>query len=396
MKSSIASLDLSNQIVGAIEGAIGPPPVALHEPSFKGNEWHYLKECLDSTFVSSVGKYVDKFENELASYTGARFAVAFVNGTAALHIGLLVAGVKRDDEVLVPALTFVATANAITYCGATPHFVDSEESSFGIDAVKLRSYLKEKTTQINGYCINKSTGCAIKAIIPMHVFGHPCNLDQIIAICNDFNIALVEDAAESLGSYYCGRHTGTFGVVGALSFNGNKVITTGGGGALLTNNEEVAKLVKHLSTTAKKSHPWEYDHDLIAYNYRMPNINAALGCAQLEELPNFLRAKRTLAKVYEHAFSCIDGVSFKTEQENCISNYWLQTIVLDTNHEDARDSILIKLNNYGYTTRPVWKLLSSLRHFKQCPAMDLSCALSLEKRILNIPSSSHLARFSNE
>jgi aminotransferase in exopolysaccharide biosynthesis len=361
--------------------------VALHEPSFKGNEWLYLKECLDSTYVSSVGKFVDQFEDELSKYTGAKHAILVVNGTAALQIALKLAGVMADDEVLIPALTFVATANAVTYCNATPHFVESEEGTLGIDAAKLRAYLTSNTSQYSGQCINKKTGKVIRALVPMHTFGHPSELETLLAIARDFNIALVEDAAESLGSYYNGQHTGTFGLLGTLSFNGNKTITTGGGGAILTNNPDLARRAKHLTITAKLPHAWEFRHDEVGYNYRMPNINAALGCAQLEELPGKLSAKRNLFKRYESAFAKIQGVSLFTEPKNCRSNYWLQTLLLDEKQSENRDLVLETTNAAGIMTRPAWVLMNNLAPFKSSPSMDLTTAESLSRRIINIPSS---------
>ncbi len=294
MNPGTATATLAGQIVAAIQVVTGDGPVALHEPRFAGNEWVYLKECLDSTFVSSVGKFVDRFESELAAYTGAKHAVAMVNGTAALHIALRLAGVRPDDEVLVPTITFVATANAVTYCGALPHFVESEERTLGVDPVALREYL-QRTTECRGdHCVNRATGRVIRALVPMHTFGHPVDIERLCAIARDFRLALIEDAAESLGSTVGERHAGTFGVMGTLSFNGNKTITTGGGGAILTNDRVLAGRAKHLTTTAKVPHRWEYLHDEIGYNYRLPNLNAALGCAQLEQLPAFLSAKRRL------------------------------------------------------------------------------------------------------
>lgn len=375
------------QVVEAIRDVVGQIPASLHEPHFSGNEWQYLKECLDSTYVSSVGAFVDRFEVELAAYTGAKHAVAVVNGTAALHIVLKLAGVQQDDEVLVPALTFVATANAVTYCGAIPHFVDSEKRTLGIDAEKLRMYLTEISEQRGGQCINRTTGRVIRALVPMHVFGHPVDLDGLLAIARDFNIALVEDAAESLGSFYHGQHTGTFGLLGTLSFNGNKTITTGGGGAVLTNDPVLARKIKHLTTTAKLPHRWEYVHDEIGYNYRMPNLNAALGCAQLEQLPDFLKAKRSLYQSYNKAFHDVQGVSILNEPENCSSNYWLQALILDSKKSDQRDLILQATNDAGQMTRPVWKLLNRLQPYESCPTMGLETSLSLENRVVNLPSS---------
>lgn len=381
---------LADQVIAAVRAVVGAGPVALHEPSFTGNEWRYLKECLDSTFVSSVGKFVDRFEAELATFTGAKHVVAVVNGTAALHIALKLAGVKADDEVLIPALTFVATGNAVTYCGATPHFVDSEVRTLGVDAAKLRDYLASQTEQRAGQCVNRATGRVIRALVPMHTFGHPVDLDGLLAVAHDFNLALVEDAAESLGSYYRGQHTGTFGLMATLSFNGNKTITTGGGGAVLTNDTELARHAKHLTTTAKLPHAWEYRHDEVGYNYRLPNLNAALGCAQLEQLPAMLAAKRELFERYQAAFAAIAGVKLLAEPEQCQSNYWLQTLLLDAEQANQRDPVLKATNDAGFMTRPAWILMHELTSFKDCPRMDLAGAQSLAQRLINIPSSSGL------
>jgi len=383
---------LSDQVIAAIRAVIGSDSAVLHEPSFKGKEWLYLKECLDSTFVSSVGKFVDRFETDLVTFTGAKYAVAVVNGTAALHIALKLAGVNVGDEVLIPALTFVATANAVIYCGAIPHFVDSEERTLGVDPLKLRDYLKSCTEQRAGHCVNRSTGRIIRAVVPMHTFGHPVDLDGLMALAHDYNLALVEDAAESLGSYYHAQHTGTFGLMGTLSFNGNKTITTGGGGAILTNNPELAHHAKHLTTTAKQPHAWEYRHDEIGYNYRMPNINAALGCAQLEQLPAMLAAKRELFHRYELEFSSISGIRLMAEPDECQSNYWLQTLILDHEKADQRDTLLHATNKAGVMTRPAWTLINELTPFKECSRMDLSTAQSLAQRLINIPSSQDLIK----
>lgn len=376
--------------MAAIRAVVGERPVVLHEPSFAGNEWLYLKECLDSTFVSSVGKFVDRFEIELADIVGAKHAVAVVNGTAALHIALKLAGVNSGDEVLIPALTFVATANAVTYCGAVPHFVDSEAYMLGMDAAKLREYLASHTELRAGCCVNRVTGRIIRALVPMHTFGHPSDMEGLLAVAHDFNLALVEDAAESLGSYYHGQHTGTFGLMGTLSFNGNKTITTGGGGAILTNDAVLARRAKHLTTTAKLPHTWEFRHDEIGYNYRMPNLNAALGCAQLEQLPAMLAAKRELFRRYKAAFESVDGLKLVEEPEQCKSNYWLQALMLDADHADQRDSILKATNEAKLMTRPVWILMHELAPFKNCPRMELAVAQSLSQRLINIPSSSNL------
>jgi len=364
--------------------------VALHEPQFIGNEWLYIKECLDTGWVSSAGKYVDKFEDMLAEFTGAKRAIAVVNGTAALHIALKLGGVEKDDEVLVPVMTFVATANAVTYCGAIPHFIDSEEMTLGVDPHKLLSYLTEISELREEGCYNLETGRRIKAIIPMHTFGHPVDLDPLADICKEYHIEMIEDAAESLGSYYKGAHTGNRGKLSILSFNGNKTITTGGGGAIITNDERLGKLAKHLTTTAKIPHRWEYKHDHIGYNYRLPNINAALGCAQMEQLPKFLEQKRQLAERYQKAFRDIEGIKFFTEPPFAKSNYWLNVLLMDTAIADKRDLVLEKTNDAGIMTRPAWTLMHKLSMFEDCPAMDLACAESLAKRLINLPSSSFL------
>jgi perosamine synthetase len=365
-------------------------PVALHEPCFSGNEWAYMKDCLDSTYVSYIGKYVDRFESMLVEYTGIKKAVAVVNGTAALHVALKLAGVERGDEVFVPALTFVATANAVTYCGAIPHFVDSEERTLGLDPHKLKEYLKN-IAQVNSVgCMNKLSGRRITAIIPVHLFGHPVDLDPLAEVCKEYKIEMVEDAAESLGSYYKGIHTGNWGKLSILSFNGNKTITTGGGGAIMTSDESLGKLAKHLTSTAKIPHRWEYRHDDVGYNYRLPNINAALGCAQMEQLPKFLEQKRCLADRYQDAFKEIKGIRFFTEPSFARSNYWLNVLLLSDTFCEKRDEVLEKTSNKGIMTRPAWTLMNKLSIFENCPAMDLCCAENLSKRIINIPSSSFL------
>ena len=382
--------NLPQDIVHAIKSVVGDGPLALHEPRFRGNEWIYLKECLDSTFVSSVGKFVDRFEDDLAAFTGARRAVAVVNGTAALHVSLLLAGVEAGDEVLLPALTFIATANAVAYCQATPHFVDSEERSLGMDAHALRDYLSSTTEMRGGHCINHSTGRVIRAMVPMHAFGHPVDIEALLAVAHDFHLQLIEDAAESLGSTVRGQHTGTFGLMGTLSFNGNKTITTGGGGAILTNDIELGKRAKHLTTTAKVPHRWNFVHDEVGYNYRLPNLNAALGCAQLEQLPGFLADKRHLFERYQLAFADVKGVRLVAEPAGCRSNYWLQTLLLDESLADQRDAVLIATNDAGLMTRPVWALMNRLSMYCNAPKAPLPIAESLARRLINIPSSSGL------
>lgn len=358
--------------------------IPLHEPCFFANEKKYLNDCIDSTFVSSVGQYVDLFEKKVAEYTGSKYAIATVNGTAALHMAILLAGVKANDEVITQPLSFVATCNAIKYCGATPIFIDVDKDTFGMSAESLRVFLKQQTRQKNDGCYNKKTGKKIAAVVPMHTFGHPCKIDEIAVICKQYHIALVEDAAESLGSFYKNKHTGTFGKVSAISFNGNKVITCGGGGMILTDDSELAQKAKHLTTTAKIPHLYEYDHDQVGYNYRLPNLNAALGCAQMENLPLILKNKRDLANQYKQFFKEA-AVRFFEENEGSKSNYWLNAITL-TDKTDR--SIFLKISNEaGVMTRPVWRLLNKLDMFKDAQCADLSHAIWLEERVVNLPSS---------
>jgi perosamine synthetase len=385
----MSGLSTSEAVLAAMQSVLGPDDriVPLHEPRFEGKEWAYVKECLDTGWVSSAGKFVDRLEKDLAEYTGAAYAIAVVNGTAALHACLLLSGVTSGDEVLVPSLTFVATANAVSYCGAVPHFIDSEERTMGIDPVKLAAYLEDIAEQRPRGCFNSKTGRRISALVPMHTFGHPVDLDPLVEICSKFRIELVEDAAESLGSFYKGRHTGTFGHLAALSFNGNKILTSGGGGAILTNDKKLGPLAKHLTTTAKTPHQWEFNHDMIGYNYRMPNINAALGCAQLEQLPAFLKNKRALAERYAKAFHGIPGVRFVHEPDFCRSNYWLNTILLDEDFSGSRNDILELTHKAGIMTRPAWTLMHRLPMFEGCPRMALTAAESLARRVINIPSS---------
>ena len=358
--------------------------IPLHEPRFLGNEKMYLNDCIDSTFVSSVGKYVDKFEEEFSKYVGSKYAVATVNGTSALHISLLLADVKDDDEVLTQPLTFIATCNAIDYCNAKPVFIDVDLDTMGMSPKVLNGFLEENCTVINGKCINKTTGKIIKACVPMHTFGHPCRIDEIKDICDKWNISLVEDSAESLGSYYKNKHTGTFGKLGAFSFNGNKIITSGGGGVIVTDDEKLAKRAKHLTTTGKVPHKYEYVHDEIGYNYRMPNLNASLLVAQLEQLDIFLKSKRELALQYKEFFAS-SAVDFVEELDDTKPNYWLQAIILKDTKQ--RDEFLDFTNKNGVMTRPIWKLMNELEMFKNCQKVDLQNAKYLEQRVVNIPSS---------
>ena len=357
--------------------------IALHEPVFIGNEKKYLNDCIDSTFVSSVGKYVNLVEEMIADYVGSKYVVATVNGTSALFVALKLVGVNNKDEVITQSLSFVATANAISYLGAKPIFLDVDLDTLGLSPKSLKKFLENSCEIVDNKCINKTTGKTIKACVPMHTFGHPCKIDEIKEICDKWNIELVEDAAESLGSFYKNRHTGTFGRIGAISFNGNKIITAGGGGVIVTDDEELAKRAKHITTTAKVPHPYEYIHDEIGYNFRMPNINAALLVAQLENLDKFLENKRELAKRYEEFFKKI-GIEFITEPSNAKSNYWLNAIKLK--NKQQRDEFLEYSNKNKVMTRPIWRLMNKLPMYENCQKDDLKNAEYLEERIVNIPS----------
>ncbi len=371
--------------VGFVKKLYSTNPVVLHSPVFTGREKEYLAECIDSTFVSYVGEFVKRFEKKVAEYTGARYAVATVNGTAALHLALKVVGVQPGDEVITQPLTFVATANAIAHCGAVPAFVDVERDTLGMSPQKLQEWLEEHATlhPSTKQLINRQTGRRIAAVVPVHVFGHPCRIDAILEVAERFHLPVVEDAAEALGSWYRGKHPGTFGVAGILSFNGNKIITTGGGGMVLTDDPSVAEQAYHLSTTAKKPHPWKYEHDAVGYNYRMPNVNAAIGVAQMEQLSAFVDNKRQTAAAYAEFFRQKD-IPFITEPDGARSNYWLNAIVLE--NYAARDAFLEFTNAQGVMTRPVWTLLHHLPMYRSAPRGDLSTAEWLAERIVNIPS----------
>lgn len=358
--------------------------IPLHEPRFIGNEKKYLNDCIDSTFVSSVGAYVDKFEKDLAEITGAKYAVAIVNGTAALQVGLRICGVEEGDEVITQPLTFIATCNAISYLGAHSVFVDVDKDTLGLGYKELKKFLEEHTSVKDGVCYNNTTGRKISACVPMHSFGFPCDIEGIAKLCESHHIAVIEDSAESLGSYVGEKHTGLFGKVGAISFNGNKVITCGGGGAIITDDEDLAKMAKHLTTTAKIPHKWEYRHDYTGYNYRMPNLNAALACAQLEQLEKFLNKKRALADKYKTFYSNKD-INFLTERAGTTANYWLMTVVLKD--RSTRDQFLEETNSAGVMTRPAWTLMNKLDMYKDAFCGDLSNSEWAEDRVVNISSS---------
>ena len=359
--------------------------IPLHEPRFIGNEKKYLNDCIDSTFVSSVGKYVDMFEEQFAKKVGSKYAIATVNGTSALHISLILADVQKDDEVITQPLTFIATCNAISYIGANPIFVDVDLDTMGLSPKSLKDFLYNNCEVKNNRCLNKTTNKIIKACVPMHTFGHACKIDEIKEICDKWKISLVEDAAESLGSYYKNRHTGTFGKLGAFSFNGNKIITSGGGGVIVTDSEELAKRAKHITTTAKIPHKWEYEHDEVGFNYRMPNLNAALLVAQLEQLDTFIEIKRELALKYEDFFKSNSDINFINELKDSKSNYWLQAVLVkDVN---KRDEFLEFTNKNGVMTRPIWKLMNELKMFRNCQCTNLENSKYLEQRVINISSS---------
>ena len=359
--------------------------IPLAVPVFIGNEKKYLNECIDTTFVSSVGKFVDRFEEDTARYTGCKRAVVCVSGTNALHMSLMLAGVERDDEVLTQALTFVATCNALSYIGAHPVFIDVDRDTMGLSPAAVREWLAKNSEQKNGECYNKRTGRRVKACVPMHTFGHPVHLDELVEVLDEFHIELVEDAAESIGSLYKGKHTGTFGKVGALSFNGNKTITTGGGGMMLFNDEELGAFAKHITTQAKIPHRWEFRHDHIGYNYRMPNINAALGCAQLEHIEEYVASKRETAKAYEEFFKEIPEIEFFTEPQETRSNYWLNVVILKD--KEAQLNFLEYTNDNGVMTRPIWELMNRLPMFEKCENDGLKNTIWFADRVVNIPSS---------
>jgi perosamine synthetase len=360
--------------------------IPLHEPLFIGNERKYILDAIDSTFVSSVGEYVNRFEKMMAETAGTKYAIATVNGTAALHIALILAEVKQTDEVITQALTFIATANAISYIGARPVFIDVDKETLGMSPNNLKNFLNEfGERKKDGFTYNKLTGKRIKACVPMHTFGFPCKIDELVDICNIWNITLIEDAAESIGSYYKGKRTGSFGLMGTFSFNGNKTITCGGGGALITNNEAIAKLAKHLTTQAKVPHAWEFNHDHIGYNYRMPNLNAAMACAQLEQLNSFINNKRQIAKRYDTFFENNRQIKFVNEPVNSKSNYWLNCILL--NNKTDRDVFLKATNEHGVMTRPAWTLMNKLTIFNDCQHDGLKNSEFIEDRLVNIPSS---------
>ena len=380
----------AERLAVALKAAVGDRTVGLHEPVLGGNEKAYLAECIDSGFVSSVGAFVTRFEEELADYVGAPQAIAVVNGTSALHVALVALGIKPGDEVIVPALSFVATASAVSQAGGVPHFVDVSETTWGIDPDYLREYLKTCLRSEGGRYVNKKTGRPVTAVVPMHTLGHPFDGEGIRAVADDFGLAFLEDAAEALGSFSGEVHTGLAGHAAAFSFNGNKTITTGGGGAIVTTNPELAAKVRHLSTTAKVPHSFEFDHDAVAYNYRMPNINAALGVAQLEQLPQFVKNQRALHRTYQKALDGLELGTLRSDTPGTRSNYWLQALLLREELAPQRDEIMTACLNTGVPVRPLWKPLNNLSPYAECPSADTPVTRDLYARVICLPSSASL------
>ena len=377
-----------DSFVQTLQEVLGHPKnfVPLHEPYFGGEESALVADCITSGWVSSVGKYVDQFEEDLARFCGVKRAIAVVNGTAALHVCLILAGVNPGDEVIMPSLTFVASANAVNMTGAHPHFVDVELTTLGVDPDKLEEYFQSIAERKSDGVYNKRTGRKISAVMPMHALGHPVRLDELMAVCESWGIPIVEDAAESLGSYYKGKHTGGFGIASAVSFNGNKIMTTGGGGAILTNDEKLADQAKHLTTTAKVPHAWDFVHDKRGFNYRMPNLNAALGVAQLKQLPDFLVAKRNLAMAYQEALADCNGVRWIDEPVDCQSNFWLCSVELDITQRGEMDLFLTASNGAGLMTRPLWKPMHQLDIYSDCERCDLFNTEELSRSVISVPS----------
>lgn len=383
-------MGMAEQFVSAIRSVVGDEPrVGLHEPQIDEIDHEYVNECLTSTFVSTVGQFVTRFENEIAEYTGARHAVAVANGTSALQVALTLAGVEQDDEVVVPALSFIATANAVRHAGGYPHFIDSDARTLGMSADALAQMLANMTRD-GARLVNPATGRRIAAIVPMHTFGHPVDIVRIVELGLEYGVPVVEDAAESLGSYVGEQHTGTFGKVGILSFNGNKIVTTGGGGMIITDDDQLGLRAKHLTTTAKLPHEWEFEHDEVAWNFRMPNLNAALGVAQFFKLPEYRRRKRLLAERYAEAFASVDGVEMLLEPEGTSSNYWLCSVRVEGGLEQ-RNALLRASNDDGLQCRPFWNLLNRQRPYVGSQQGSLTTALALEESVISIPSAPRFA-----
>ena len=384
---------ISKKIVKIFKKKIKLNKVYLHEPDLNKSDSVYLKDCINQNAVSAAGKFIQKFENKILNLTKAKYAISTNSGTSALHISCILMNVKENDEVLVPAFTFVATANAIKYCGAIPHFIDIEENHFGVNVNKLDNYLKEISIKKGNFCFNKKTGRKIKAIMPVHVFGHFMKINELIKLAKKYNLSIIEDAAEAIGSYYKNKHAGTFGHIGVLSFNGNKTITCGAGGVILTNNKKVAQKARHLIANAKIAHPYNYIHDEVGFNYRMANLNAALGYSQIKRIKKILKKKRKLFNFYNKIFKGNTYFKLINEPKKSKSNFWLQTILINEKYSKFTEKIIEDLNDKKIYVRPGWELMNNLKHFKNCPKMDLSIAKRICKRIINIPSSSFLERY---
>jgi len=380
---------LVQDLLAATRRVTGPGEHALHEPFFGNDELETVSKTIQSTMVSSVGLQITEFENQVREFTGAKFAVATVNGTAALQIALEANGLQPGDEVLLPSLTFAATASAIVHAGGTPVFIDSNPERIGIDPISLRSWLQTNVVAKNGKSINKASGNPVHSVVPVHIFGHPVQIDDLVDLCKEFNLLLVEDAAESLGSFYNDQHTGTFGIAGIVSFNGNKTITTGGGGMVLTDSEEIANRARHLITTAKLPHPWEYIHDAVGYNFRLPNLNAALGVAQMHSLAKIIELQRRLYEIYKSELGGMDGIHLVSEPKDTRSNYWLQAVLLDD--ATLRDQILEAFHADGLKVRPAWRPLHLLEPYKKYQRTEMSGTGDIYARLVNLPSSPKLA-----
>jgi len=383
--------NLSKELINIFKSNLDLKNPQLHEPTIEKDDLYNIKKCISKNHIA-IGAFIKKFEKKISDLTKSKYVVATNSGTSALHISCLLLGVKENDEVLVPSFTFVATANAIKYCNAIPHFVDIEEKSFGINIVKLEHYLKKNTTIRNNICLNKKTKRIIRGIIPVHIFGHSTQIDKLLSLAKKFKLFVLEDAAESLGSTYKGKHTGTFGDIGVLSFNGNKIITTGAGGAIITNKKNISLKARHLIQNSKLK-GYGYAHDDLGYNYRMPNINAAIGLSQIKKIKKLIKDKRKIFSLYKEAFASTNFFHLVEEPKYCKSNYWLQTILINKKYSSSLNSIIRTLNKKRIQVRPGWKLLSQLNHFKKSPSMDLSISKSITKRIINIPSSSFLLKF---
>lgn len=383
---------LHKKIIVNLKSVLGLKKISLHEPDLNDKDFFHLKKCFQSGMISTAGTYVSKFENELKKITKSKYVISVSNGTVGLFVSLLTIGIKQNDEVLLPAITFVATANAVAQCKAIPHFVDIEQNTLGIDAGKLEKYLKKNTYIKKNSCFNKKTKRRIKAIIPVHIFGHPCKINEILKVAKKYKLTVIEDAAEAIGSYYKKKHVGNFGLVGIFSFNGNKIVTSGGGGAIITNNKLLYKKIKHICSTAKINHPWKYIHNEVGYNFRLPAINAALGYSQLLKLKSFIKKKIKLYKIYQNLFKSVKGIEIMGAPKYCKSNFWLQTMILSKETKKFKNKIIKECHDANIKVRPLWELISSLNMYKNCPKMNLENSFKAYESIINLPSSSSIIK----